>query len=271
MAYKLLALDMDGTVLNSQKKISQATVSAVAELLNRGVNVVLSTGRGLAEISDYRDELKLMSYGILISGGMVYDFRNDKPLILHPVPEDAMMTLIDSGEIERAMIHLLTVNDSIARAEDIAEMASFEMGIYQGMYERICTHCNDFRRYIREHPGEVIKVNIYHRSPESRAKSIERVKHLGLTLAIAETTALEASPKDITKASGLRELCEFLNIDIADTVAVGDAFNDIEILQAAGLSVAMGNAIDEVKQLADFVTDDNDHDGVVTVIKKFFA
>ena len=86
----------------------------------------------------------------------------------------------------------------------------------------------------------------------------------------AEKTALEISPKNISKASGLKELCDFLKINLSETVAVGDAPNDTEILKTAGLAVAMGNATAEIKNLANFVTDDNDHDGIVKVIEKFF-
>lgn len=270
MTYKLLALDMDGTMLNSEKKISPRTAAAIAELSRRGVNVVVSTGRGVDELADYKDELKFMHYGITISGGLVYDFFADKPIVVHPVPENIMLQLIDAGIEERAMIHLMAIRESLMREEDIQHTADFQMAIYQDMYNRTCTRCTDFKAYVREHPNEVIKVNLYHRTPESRQRNFERLKHLDLTFAFAETTALEGSPKGITKASGLRELCDFLKIDISETVAVGDAPNDIEILKTAGIAAVMGNAADEIKALADFVTDDNDHDGIVKVIEKYF-
>ena len=270
MNYKLLALDMDGTLLNSQKKISAKTAAAIAELAGRGVNVVVSTGRALAELSDYKTELKFMHYGVAISGGVVYDFFSKKPLVVHPVPENLILKLIDAGLAEGAMIHLMGVHESLMRAEDIQHCPDFQMSVYQEMYERISTRCDDFKAYVQNNPGEIIKVNLYHRSAESRARNFERLKDLPLTLAFAETTALEASPQGITKAAGLRELCDFLKIDIAETVAVGDAPNDIEILKTAGVAAVMGNASDEIKALADFVTDDNDHDGIVKIIEKFF-
>ena len=270
MKYKLLALDMDGTTLNSEKKITPKTANAISELSKRGVAVVLSTGRGLAEIADYKAELKFMHYGILISGGMVYDFFNAKPITAHPLTEEVMLKLGEGAEQENAMIQLLTVNDSLVREEDILNMESFGMGIYQDMYYRNCVRLDDFRKFIRENPGKVLKFNIYHRSTESRERNFKRFEDLDLGISYAEKTALEISPKNISKASGLRELCDFLKIDIAETVAVGDATNDTEVLQLAGLSVAMGNATAEIKNLADFVTDDNDHDGIVKVIEKFF-
>ena len=168
------------------------------------------------------------------------------------------------------MIHLLGVRHSIARDDDIQHMENFSMSVYHDMFNRICVRCDDFKKYVREHPGEVIKVNLYHRSEESRDRNLARMEPLNLSISFAEAFNLEASPANITKASGLVELCEFLKIDIAESVAIGDAHNDTEILQTAGLGVAMGNASDEIKRLADFVTLDNDHDGVAAAIEKIF-
>ena len=269
--YKLLALDMDGTVLNSDKKITPRTKLAIDNLMKRGVAVVVSTGRNLAEIADYRDDFQAMNYGIVISGGMIYDFFNDKPIKVHAVDEETIYKLIDFGLEERAMIHLHTVSRSVAREEDIQNMAAFGMGIYQGMFDRICDRFDDPKEYIRAHPGEVIKVNLYHRDKASRDRNFARIEPLNLSISYAEAFNLEMSPANITKASGLVELCEFLKIDLSESVAIGDADNDREILQTAGLSVAMGNASDDIKQLADFVTLDNDSDGVAVAIEKFFA
>ena len=261
---------MDGTVLNSQKKISPRTAAAIADLIKRGVYVVVSTGRSLVELSDYREEFKLMHYGILITGGLVYDFFREQPIAIHAVDEEIIFKLIDFGLEERAMIHLLTLNDSIAREEDIQNMAAFNMAIYHDMFNRICVRCDDFKEYVRAHPGEVIKVNLYHRDEKSRDINLARMKKLNLSISFAEAYNLEASPANTTKGSGLVELCDYLKIAIAETVAIGDAFNDREILKAAGLGVAMGNASDEIKNLADFVTLDNDSDGVAAAIEKFF-
>ena len=270
MKYKLLALDMDGTVLNSQKKISPRTAAAIKKLSESGVYVVTSTGRNLAELNDYREEFKSMNYGIVISGGLIYDFFKDKPVKVHAVDEKIILQLIDFGLETKAMIHLHTVHRSVAREEDIQNMSAFDMGIYQDMFNRICERYDDAKKYVREHPGEVIKVNLYHRDKKSRDKNFERISKLNLSISYAEAFNLEMSPANVTKASGLRELCDFLKIDISEAVTIGDADNDKEILQTAGFSVAMGNGSDEIKKLADFVTLDNDSDGVAAAIEKIF-
>ena len=270
MNYKLLAFDMDGTVLNSQKKISPRTRAALDALAARGVFVVVSSGRNLAELADYREDLKAMRYGILISGGMIYDFLNDAPIKVHAVDEPTIFKLIDFGLETRAMIHLHTIHRSVAREADIQNMAAFDMAIYQDMFNRLCERCDDCREYVRAHPGEVIKVNLYHRDKISRDKNFSRISKMNLSISFAEAFNLEMSPANVTKGSGLAELCEFLKLDLRETVAIGDADNDKEILQTAGLGVAMGNASDAIKNLADLVTLDNDHDGVASAIEKIF-
>ena len=231
--YKLLALDMDGTVLNSAKKISPRTKIAIENLLKRGVYVVVSTGRNLAEMNDYREDFKLMNFGIVMSGGMIYDFFKDAPIKVHAVDEEKIFQIIDFGLETRAMIHLHTIKKSVAREEDIQNMAAFGMGIYQDMFDKICERCDDCKQYVREHPGEVIKINLYHRDKISRDKNFERISKFNLSISYAEAFNLEMSPANITKGSGLAELCNFLKIDIKETVAIGDADNDKEILQTA--------------------------------------
>lgn len=268
--YKLLALDMDGTLLNSQKKVTPRTAATLAELANRGVYIVTSTGRGLIEMSDYHDVLRLMNYGVLISGGLLFDFVRDEPIAIHAVDDATILKLIDFGLEERAMIHLLGVRQSLAREADIQNMAAFDMSVYHDMFNRVCERCDDFKSYVRTHPGAIVKVNLYHRDAESRDRNLARMRDLNLSISFTESFNLEMSPANITKASGLVELCDFLNIDIAEAVAIGDADNDKEVLQVAGCGVAMGNASDEIKQIADLVTLDNDNDGVVAAIERLF-
>ena len=270
MNYKLFAFDMDGTVLNSQKKISPRTKAAIENLIKRGIYVVVSTGRNLAELSEYREDLNGIHYGILISGGMIYDFTKDAPIKIHAVDEPTIFKLIDFGLEAHAMIHLHTIKKSVARQEDIQNMAAFSMGIYQNMFDKVCERYDDPKKYVQTHPGEVIKVNLYHRDKISRDKNFERIEKMNLSISFAEAFNLEMSPANITKASGLVELCDFLKMDLSEAVAIGDADNDKEILQTAGFSVAMGNASDEIKKLADFVTLDNDSDGVAAAIEKIF-
>ena len=261
---------MDGTTLNSNKKISPKTLEGINRLLNDGVHVVVASGRCLIEMSDYKEEFKNMRYLILNNGGLIYDTFENRPLVIHRLSLEECLKAIEFAEEENAMIHLVTINDSIARPQDIKNMADFKMDIYRDMFERLCIKCEDLKSYAIEHQKELMKVNMYHRSIESRNRNAEKLKKIHLQIVFTERNNLEVAPLNITKAAGLVELSNLLNIDIVDTMAVGDALNDVEMIQAAGCGVAMGNARDEVKEVADFVTADNDHDGILVAINKFF-
>ena len=268
--YRLLALDMDGTLLNSRKEISRATMEALNKLVGRGIAVSLCTGRGVAELKDYEKEFAEIPYGILNSGGCVYDFRAKKPLYRKLLEDDVVLECLKAAAKVRAMPYLLTTGASVAQTEDMRDVSVFHMGIYQPMYDRVATVVPDAEEYVRTHPGDSLKLCIYHRDEETREITRAAISHLGMQLADAETTSLEVSPTGITKARGLEILCEYLNIPIEETVAVGDADNDLDVLKAAGLAVAMGNANAHVKEVCDVVVSDNDHDGIVEVIDRFF-
>ncbi|MCR5833484.1 MAG: Cof-type HAD-IIB family hydrolase [Selenomonadaceae bacterium] len=268
--YKLLAVDMDGTLLNEEKKISPKTLTAIEKLTENGVYVVTSTGRCPAELKDYRKKFALIRYGVLVSGALVYDFVDEKPIFSHPLDEATIIKLIDFATEENSMIHMHTLKYSIASEKDIRRMEEVHMGIYKKVFDRICLRVDDFKEYARKHSGEIFKVNLYNTDRQSRDRNFERMKTLDISIAFAEINNLEASPKGITKASGLSELCDFLDIDISETVAIGDGNNDKEIIQTAGLGIAMGNATTEIKQIADYVTLDNNHDGIAAAIEKFF-
>ena len=268
--YKLLALDMDGTILTSQKTVSPATVKAINNLIKRGTAVTLCTGRGIAELKDYTDDFSAIPYGILNSGGNVYDFTKRQSIHRILLEDSSLIECIRAARKVKAMPYLLTEDASVAQAEDMRDVSRFQMGMYQSLYDRVATIVPDMETYVREHPGKSLKLCIFHRDSGTREQTRRAVKHLGMELADAETTSLEISPRGVTKGLGLKTLCSYLGISIEESVAVGDADNDIDVLNTAGLSVAMGNANKKVKDLCDVIVADNDHDGIVEVIDRFF-
>ena len=268
--YKLLALDMDGTILTSQKTVSPATVKAINNLIKRGTAVTLCTGRGVAELKDYTDDFSAIPYGILNSGGCVYDFTKRQSIHRILLDDSSLIECIRAAQKVKAMPYLLTEDASVAQADDMRDVSRFQMGMYQSLYDRVATIVPDMETYVREHPGKSLKLCIFHRDSGTREQTRSAIVHLDMELADAETTSLEISPKGVTKALGLQILCRYLGIPIEESVAVGDADNDIDVLKAAGLSVAMGNANKTVKDLCDVIVADNDRDGVVEVIDRFF-
>ena len=154
-------------------------------------------------------------------------------------------------------------------AADVERMDHFRMGVYQPLYRATSSFAEDIRAFALENADRINKINMYHTSPESRARTLERLSGLPLDFTFAETTSLETTPQGVSKGTGLADLCDVLGIPIEEAIGVGDAFNDVPMLKAAGLGAAMGNSNEEAIRAADVVVGDNDHDGIAEVIDKY--
>ncbi len=266
--YELIALDMDGTALTSDKRLLDETVRDLALAAARGRTAALSTGRCVPELAGYRDRLTGVRYAIAVSGAVLYDLAEDRALYEERMDRTLVMELMAVAERYDAMAHLLCSDASVLRADQATHVADFGMGPYQGLYDAMAKKVPDMMAEAAARPG-VPKVNIYFRSPADRLAAYETVKALPLTVTFSECAGLEMSPPGVDKGTGLRKLAALLGVGMEATVAVGDGDNDRPMLAAAGLAVAMGNADPAVKAMADAVVADNDHNGVGQAIHRF--
>lgn len=263
--YDLIAFDMDGTLLDSQKKIRQDSLDSIHEAVEAGKIVTLSTGRCLPELRAYEKEMADIQYFICMSGALVYSNKEKKPIVTTSIPEDMVDKILKVSEEEDLMIHLLSW-ESVVEADKVANIERYHMGPYKKSYESCCILAEDLRKWYRENPCPVFKLNFYCTDLEQRDRMEKALAGSELEFAYSEETNLECSPIGVSKAEGLRRLCAHCNIDVANTIAVGDADNDSAILKAAGLSVAMGNAAEHIKEMADLITASCDEGGCAQVI-----
>ncbi len=274
-SYKLVAFDMDGTLLDSSKNISPKTLDAVNEALDMGKHVVLSTGRCIAELNDFFALMPKLRYVICMSGALVYDVLEHKAIYSNSIPVDEVKIIIKEALKRDVMVHLLTEEESIVELDRGSRIKDYGMGSYQEMYDRVTTKVEDIRSFYDNYSKPVHKINNYHRTREestllkNELEAIAKDGLLHLELVYSEKTSLECSRIGTTKGTGLIKLCDYLGIDILETIAVGDADNDLDILKKAGLAVAMGNANDNVKAISDVVVSDNDNDGCFEVITSY--
>lgn len=272
MRYELLALDMDGTLLASNKRILPRTKEALARLSERGVSIAFCTGRCVCELMEYPSELPFVRYAVLSSGALVYDFSERKPLEAHPLDTPSTLAAMELSRDLKPMVHMMSMRMSVARPDDIRVMERFGMGVYKRMFERICTPTVDLDAWVVSHPNEVLKLNLYFRNVEDRMGARHRLEEAGLPLTLinAEQTSLECSARGVSKGEGTRTLAQRLGIGMEQVVAIGDSDNDLEVLRSVGMPVAMGNATDPVRQVARLLVADNDHDGIVEAIERLF-
>ena len=289
---RLAALDMDGTLLRADKTLHPETEGDLAGAKASGIEPVLCTGRAPLELYEYVRELPSVRYGICISGALVYDFRDRRTIYENPVSTRWIPFLNDIADRYDAMLHFLTPDRSIIRKGMIARMADFEMGAYQPMYRRIATEVPDMVEEGKNR-GDIFKVNIYFRSVPDRDQARGDVfaklrsaqclpgseenligadtsdASLPLTVVRGENTTLEITSAGVDKAEGMRILAQYLNIPMSETMSIGDSENDLTALQAAAVSVAMGNADEKIRALCDCVTEDNDHNGVGLALRRY--
>lgn len=266
--YQLIAFDMDGTLLNSRKQISEETRKAIRYAVRNGKVVALSTGRCLPELYEFLDVIPEVRYLICVSGGYIYDTAEHRFIYNNPLKTEDVKRILEVSRQEDCMVHML--NDlSIVSKSDVSRMEEFHMAVYRPMYERVTTMVDDIYTYYEINLPQITKLNLYHRTETDRERTISRLSNLNIEVVRSEVTSAECSNKGVTKGTGLLQLCRHLSIEIEETIAVGDADNDIEILKTAGHGIAMANANEHVKKICPVVVADNDHDGCAEAIYKY--
>lgn len=269
MSYELIAFDMDGTILNSKHEISPVTLKAIKKAAAAGKHVCLSTGRSLCELRQYFSDLPDVHYIIVNSGALVYDVWAEKTIYTNGIPMETVLKIFDTVRGRDVKIQLLN-RESIVPKDMYENMEHYGMGIFKELFRQYAIKVDDTEKYLLDNPQPCLKINVYHTDAEEREKSIAALEYLGLIhIRQAESPAIEYTAHNTSKGTGLRHLCQYLNIPIECSIAVGDSFNDVEMLKAAGLAVAMGNALPDVKDLADVVVADNNHDGCAEAIEKY--
>ena len=267
--YKLAAFDMDGTLLNSRKEIPASAALACKRAAAAGRIVALDTGRAVTELTLFPLTEMGIRYGSCACGTVIYDFEDSLVLAKKTIPESLVPTIVEVSVLEDLMLQVMVDGISYVEAADVKRMEHFQMGVYRPLYEATTSYADDVRAFALEHADRINKMNLYHASPEGRARTLSRLSSLPLDFTFAETTSLEITPQGISKGTGLADLCSVLGISIAEAIGVGDAFNDVPMLKMAGLGVAMGNSNEAALEAADVVVADNDHDGIAEVIDRY--
>ena len=267
--YSLIALDMDGTLLNSELKVSAGNRDAVRRSAQAGKQVVISTGRCLSEIRDVIGELPEIRYLVCENGSCVYDMKYDHTIHVDPVPAQEVRNILDLLRGERAVIQVFHENQSYFNAKDTAWADACRVGNYREMFHSFSAFDPKLFENYDNRPFRIEKVNLYFENVRDRERIKARLTGRPLKIADSIGYMLEVVSDLADKGRGLRMLCAHLGVPMEETIAMGDNMNDVEILRAAGFSAAMGNACPGAKAAADIVAPDCDHDGVAWVIDQF--
>ena len=267
MHYQLIALDLDGTLLNSRKEISPETLSAVRLACRMGKTVVFDTGRAVTELADETALLPEVRYAVFASGAGIFDIRTGKTFGLRGFSRPLADRILAFARGLDLMPQLVLPDRDVIQASHMENLDHYHMGRYRALYEKAMTLVPDIFSFAKTCRDTVLKINLYHTNPAERVQTREQLSCPELETVFSEISSLECSPAGVNKGAGLLTLCGELRIPPEECIAVGDAENDIPMLRATGLGVAMGNAPDHVKAAADLVVRDLDHGGCAQAVQ----
>jgi HAD superfamily hydrolase (TIGR01484 family) len=239
LCHRLIALDLDGTLLTDDKRIADSTKLWVGKAADAGVIVTFATGRGRQDALSFVRELDLDSPMVFLNGAEIWGGPGQL-LERH---------FMDTEDIYR--LHQLTA----------------ETGCCFWGYTVETLIQNDWSNDMLHQ--EWMKYGMYCDDVDLMAQLRDYVDSWGTVEVTCTSDAnMEVTARGITKARGVRRICEQIGIEMEAVMAVGDGLNDLDLIEGAGLGVAMGNAAEELKRAADFVTESNEDDGVVLAIRR---
>lgn len=266
IAYRAIALDLDGTLTNHDKEVTPITRQALMRAQKDGAHIILASGRptyGIAPIADHLEIDKYNGYVLSYNGGKIVNWQTKEELYSNHLPNNVIPILYN-----------------YAKEKDYALLG------YAG--KEIITEMPD-DKYVKEESRinkmEIRKVDNLLESLESNPTKLLMTGDASLMIKAEEELAeivgnrmdvfrsapffIELVPKGIDKAQSLNRLLELIGLSTNDMIAFGDGYNDLSMLKLAGVGVAMANAVPEVRAEADFITKSNEEDGVAFAIEKF--
>lgn len=265
---RLIALDLDGTLLGSRHEVSARNRRALAAASAAGVEVVPCSGRALGSIPPQVLSLPGVRYVVTSAGGAAFDLVEDKELLRFPLPLQVVEEVLRETEAAGGCgecytgRHPYTPMDKVELIRAHAENKNFPFVNRQPVA--------DLYAWARENAAQVVKLNLMFDTPALREGARLRLeKRDDILLTSASAINLEVNAPGGGKGDALPGLGRLLGIRPAEMMACGDQTNDLSMLQAVGFSVAMGNAVPAVKAAASWQTADCDEDGVAVAVERF--
>lgn len=273
MGYKLLLFDLDGTLLDADKHIPERNRAALEKAAGDGIEIVPSTGRFYNGMPEEVRALPL-HYAVTINGAAVVEATTQKTLRSVEIPADTALRIFDDIEKTPAMFDCYQDNwgwmtrPIYGRIDDVCP-TTWQRALVRSTRSPV----DDLRSSVMSRGGSVQKIQEFF-APEDlalRDPEIERLKREYPELSVTSSVSnnIEINAKDANKGSALLFLCELLGIDPSESMTFGDGLNDVTMLEQAGTGVAMANAPDEVKQVADYVTTANVEAGIAHALEAF--
>ena len=269
---KILAFDLDGTLLDDKKQIPEDNLEAIKKAAAQGVQIVPATGRIYKGIPDELKSLPFMRWFITANGSYLYDAVEDRAAARAEIPVEEALAFYEYADTLGVLYDCYQDNWGYMSADMLEKVpATITDASVKKLIETLRTPVPELKAYLREKGTGVQKLQLYFDDLDQRARELEALPKRFLNLAFSTSMPfnIEINAPDATKGCALLTLCTLLGVDPRDTIALGDGTNDLDMIQKAGIGVAMGNAAPSVLAAADYVTENCDDAGFASAVYKF--
>lgn len=287
--YKLVAIDLDGTMLNQYGIITEKTKKAISKAQEKGAEVMIASGRAITSVKRFSKEINSNKYFISGNGAITYDIKNNKILYENILSKTKALKIIKICEENSIYYNVYTENGIIAKNLSYNTLYYYKDNLTKPDENR--THINIVENvydYFEQREEKILKImicdehktvfnSIVRKLKELSEIEVLEVSHMSRKIIKQGTDEIaleyfytEVSAKDVDKWNALEEIIGLMNISKEEVVTIGDNANDLKMITNAGLGVAMGESAPYVKQSADIIAPTNDEDGVAIILNKIF-
>ena len=287
--YKLIAIDLDGTLLDSYGNTSTENINAIKEAKEKGVDVVLASGRPVMSVKSIASEIEMDYYIICRNGAITYDLKKKEVIYNKKKKKDKVLKVIDICE-ENSIYYCIYTEDMIITKSLNYNVLFFnkenakkdpskrvKINIVQNVREYIENSNNQkYLKFTICDSNKIIFTSINKKLKQLKNIEVLEVSHIsrkmiksGTDEVVLEYYYTEITNENVDKWYAIEDLINKLNIKKEEVITIGDNYNDLKMLENAGIGIVMQGAAEYIKEKANYVTDSNDNSGVSKAIKKF--
>ncbi len=272
MVYRLLAVNIDGTLLQSNGRLNKSTKEAIDYVHQKGVHVALVTSRNYHSAKKVAKALKINPMIVAQQGAFV-GASMEKPIMVKRISEELTAELVQMLEKTTCQILLIHEKYSLGNRVNLPENLLGKSVMYlndQNIYAQ--NYVDDISEELVDQPMAPTKMDIIFPEKSDRNDMLKLIKKMfpEVDVLLHSGHKLTIVPKGVSKWSGVLYLADHLEVKRTEIVSIGDGLDDMEMIAGSGLGVAMGNADEEVRKVAKWVTRSNDQDGVAYMLREFF-
>ena len=285
--YKLVAIDLDGTMLNQYGIVTDKTKAAIEKVQQKGIEVIIASGRPIDSIKTIAKEIKSEKYFISGNGAIIYDIANDEIIYKNTLKKQKVLEIVKICEENSIYYNIYTEKEIVAKSLQCNVLYYHKENAFKKEEEK--THINivdNVYDYIANRDENIVKITIcdsnqtIFNSIIRKLKEVEEIEildvsHMSRKMIRQGTEEIpieyfytEISAKNVDKWNAIEFLREKMNIQKEEIIAIGDNINDKKMLENAGLGIAMGQSHPDIKQIANQVTAPNTEDGVAEALYK---